>query len=842
MIDELSVKIWNQPKFHAESRDLHQKLLQGRYIGVGGADFDDRALVRLLKSAAILAASSNQDFRKEAYKIATAASELEFERFPGVANLLLLVLSRIGNFPAILYAKKKFLIQDPELPARTIAEVDFREAANTVKWGDQSVSLTDFQLKLWGDLLSGQSVGISAPTSAGKSFIFQAYARSMFFGGLSGNMVFLVPTRALINQVSDDAADWIRKIGLGIELITTPVPRDSALPVKAVYVLTQERLQLLQADHPGLNFDVMLVDEIQSIGDGHRGVLLSSVIDEALKRNPALQLLFAGPNIRNPQSIPKLFGLDARVSSTSEAAVVQNLIFVDSIPEKPSAAKLSIRYDGQSVALGEILCDQPLVDHRSKLVNLTRRLGGGGQNLIYALGPKECEDIVFGLSDDMLVLNSPELNGLSEFIRDAVHPKYQLAFSVLKGVGFHYGRLPSLVRKAIEDAFSSGHLRYLVTTSTLLYGVNLPAQNLFLHTPQKGQGQPLSSIDFWNLAGRAGRLGKEFTGNVFLIDYKDWNSNPIDGEKEQDVKPAIVNHVSDRAEELLAYVLDKDRIPDRRKGDEMEVTFVKLVSDYFGGTLEATFDRAGLERDNPLRLQLAQGISSAVEGIDIDGDTLSTSPSVSVHRQQALYDWLTISLKKKGAAYIIPRHPLHQDAYTSYLAAIKRCHGAILKYPKSDVSHRYFAQIALRWMRGESLPQIIDAAYANKSKNNAGINMASVIREALNDIERELRFKYVRLFSCYNAVLALVLRNNGLVDLIPGIPSIPMYLEVGACSPTMISFMGIGLSRYTAAKLAGFPNRKDMTQVEARAWILRQQIDVLDLPRASRDEIRRVVG
>src|SRR5690606_12474130 len=98
-----------------------------------------------------------------------------------------------------------------------------------------------------------------------------------------------------------------------------------------------------------------------------------------------------------------------------------------------------------------------------------------------------------------------------------------------------------------------------------------------------------------------------------------------------------------------------------------------------------------------------------------------------------------------------------------------------------------------------------------------------------------------RLFSCYNAVLELVLKNNNHQDLIASIPAVPMYLEVGACSPTMISFMGLGLSRYTAGKLREIPRRADMSLADARAWIVRQDLDALDLPMASIREIRRMV-
>jgi hypothetical protein len=777
-----------------------------------------------------------------AYQIATAASELEFDKFSGVPYVLLLVLSRIGNFPALSYAKRRYLITEESLPLRVVVESVARKEANSIQLGDAAIALTDFQHQLWIELNSGEAIGISAPTSAGKSFILQAYARKLLVERSADNIAFLVPTRALINQVSEEISEWLRNSRLDVELVTTPIAKDTSIPPRGVYVVTQERMQLLQTAHPDLSFGVMLVDEVQSIADGSRGVLLYSVIEEALNRNVKMQLLFAGPNIHDPGKIAALFGRKPRSVRTDEATVGQNIIFVDCDEVRPKLATLGFLSEGKRVALGTIECDQPLTDHRSKLVNLTLRLGGGGQNLIYALGPAECETIAFGLADDNeSAIESTELKDLSNFVKEAVHPKYQLAANVLQGVGFHYGRLPSLVRKAIEDSFAEGRLQFLVTTSTLLYGVNLPAQNLFLHNPQKGQNQPVSAIDFWNLAGRAGRLGKEFTGNIFLIDYCEWPNDPIMGDKDQVVKPSIEDHIVDRTQELIAYINDPGRVPDRQKPDELENTFVKLVRDHLEGQLDHTLDKVGLTAANPNRSQLIEAVTDSVANTNINRDTLIASPTVSIHRQQSLYKRLEESLKKKGPAYIIPKHPLDSQAYASYLAAIKRCHDEVMKFPKTETSHKYFAQIALKWMKGEPLPQIIDASFDYKHKNGLNPNIATVIRGTLNEVERDLRFKYVRLFSCYNAVLELVLRDNKMADLVASIPSIPMYLEVGACTPTMISFMGLGISRYTAGKLHKLPRRTDMSQSEARSWVLRQNLELLNLPNASMREIRRMV-
>ena len=87
---------------------------------------------------------------------------------------------------------------------------------------------------------------------------------------------------------------------------------------------------------------------------------------------------------------------------------------------------------------------------------------------------------------------------------------------VRKGLAFHTGELPINVRIKIEEACRKGLLKLVFCTSTLLEGVNLPADNIFVTTLHNGKGK-LSRLDFLNLIGRVGRLGHSIIGNVFLI-------------------------------------------------------------------------------------------------------------------------------------------------------------------------------------------------------------------------------------------------------------------------------------------------------------------------------------
>src|SRR3546814_2656638 len=75
--------------------------------------------------------------------------------------------------------------------------------------------------------------------------------------------------------------------------------------------------------------DFVIVDEVHSISDGARGVLLQWLVDEFLRRQPDVQLLFASPGISTLDVFGRIFGLGyvERLPSR-EPTVAQNFIFV----------------------------------------------------------------------------------------------------------------------------------------------------------------------------------------------------------------------------------------------------------------------------------------------------------------------------------------------------------------------------------------------------------------------------------------------------------------------------------------------------------------------------------
>ena len=113
--------------------------------------------------------------------------------------------------------------------------------------------------------------------------------------------------------------------------------------------------------------------------------------------------------------------------------------------------------------------------------------------------------------------------------------------------------LPTSIRLRIEELFRKrdGGIHTIFCTSTLLEGVNLPADNLFI-TDYKNGSYPMSAVEFRNLIGRVGRIQYSLYGNAFLVCLPDVNIEPT-------------NYVSLLRKEVEPQILSIDTISDKEK-------------------------------------------------------------------------------------------------------------------------------------------------------------------------------------------------------------------------------------------------------------------------------------
>lgn len=839
-MQELADQIWGNSRFHEAAALAHRTWL-GRELGRPlELEVTMEEAVRLMQASAILACSTDPLHRRQAYRSATMTYEVIGAKTLPMQQALRVVLARLGNFPA-LETREEVGSAAGDLPLDLAIEEIVLSDRRRVLLRDRPALLTSFQHDLWSKLGEGRSVAVAAPTSAGKSFILQGHLARVFQEDGEHIVVYLVPTRALIAQVARDLADLFSGTESAPEIVTVPLDGDQPLPTRAIFVMTQERTQLMLAAHPGMSAGIVIVDEAHSIADHGRGVLLQWVVDDLLRRRSDAQLLFASPGIRNLDVFGRTFGLESvETLPSTEPTVAQNFLIVRVISSRQGEFSVSSIEPGSKEALvGEFAINQTIATKKERLVHISATLGRGAPTIVYANGAAEAEDLAIQLTELFADRETtPRRDAVAQLVAQSVHPSYVLAAAVRRGVGFHYSNMPTSVRQAVEDAFADGTIDFLVCTSTLLQGVNLPARNVFMCKPEKGKQRPLEGTDFWNLAGRAGRLRREFQGNIFLIDYDEWKAKPLDHARDSVIVPALQDGVTLRLEDLVATMADEHG--DSRKPDgDLETLFIRLLDDHSRGELSTTLSRliaAGVPSASTERVKVA--IDEVVEVLTLPVEVVRQSPNLSPHRQQSLHAALlsAAGTDKASVRALIPAHPRESGAYASYVSVLRLCHTHLLGLPLSHGSHRYHALMAVFWMSGDPLPKIIESAINHDKKKSS----RTVIRSTLETIEKVIRFEVVRLMSCYCAVLLQVLDEIGLSEMASSVPPLSLYLEVGASDRSMISFMGLGLSRVAAAILNDATVNKSMTIPEARVWLKDVNLDAYELSPLLVEEIRRV--
>jgi hypothetical protein len=230
MISELSSRIWKNERFHDDLLALREEALRIR-LGLGnGRVFSQAAITELLQAATTLSASDIEQHQEAAYDIATSSFVAYRDSLSGVDEILYLTLARIGNFPAI------GLVQQSDSPPISLPftirleSLSHRMNNSVAVTPGYELTFTDFQREVWTRLTSGDSVSLSAPTSTGKSFVLLSFLRRFVTSGTDAHAVYIVPTRALINQISTKLlAYFAQEHVTANRMVTVPLAPEQAI-------------------------------------------------------------------------------------------------------------------------------------------------------------------------------------------------------------------------------------------------------------------------------------------------------------------------------------------------------------------------------------------------------------------------------------------------------------------------------------------------------------------------------------------------------------------------------------------------------------------------------------
>ena len=274
---------------------------------------------------------------------------------------------------------------------------------------------------------------------------------------------------------------------------------------------------------PELKIDYVFIDEAHKLsGKNSRAPFYYQVVNLLLNRKQQkTHFIFASPNVPNPEVYLRLLSAEDATTERSLAStyspVVQVKFFVD---ENEGTISVYNERKNKMINVGNLPKVDNILNYCLNKIECSNNGIKNQQNIVFYSGKQKAIDNAISYAKNLEDKDDAKLEELARDIEREIHSDYYLAKIIRKGVAYHIGYLPATIRMRIEDLFREGSISTMFCTSTLLEGVNLPADNLFVMGYKIGSSN-MTPIDFRNLIGRVGRIEYNLHGNVFFLSEKD---------------------------------------------------------------------------------------------------------------------------------------------------------------------------------------------------------------------------------------------------------------------------------------------------------------------------------
>ena len=345
------------------------------------------------------------------------------------------------------------------------------------------------------DAKKNDTVSIIAPTSYGKSELILSAVKE--YAGkkicvLTSTKALLIQTKKRIQHVSRSI---FPKVVVHPEMYN---PNDTS----CLAVLTQERLLRLFKKDSNLAFDCIIVDEAHEIlEDDARNRTLANVIIVAQKRNPNVALKFLTPFLADSENLKTRYTTyDIEDFKVNEYIKSEKYFLYDL--RNNMGLKLYDQFLNEYIPMDE-------TQHFGFEEDVVKQYSAD-KNIIYLNKPTDIEKFALALADVLPVVDSELIQTAGKNIANYLQPQYHLLSCLRKGIIYHHGSVPDAIRIYIEDLYKKEKaIKYVISSSTLLSGVNLPAERMFILDNRRGRSN-LSHDSFKNLVGRVCRFSEIF--------------------------------------------------------------------------------------------------------------------------------------------------------------------------------------------------------------------------------------------------------------------------------------------------------------------------------------------
>jgi len=384
------------------------------------------------------------------------------------------------------------------------------------------------------DVASNATV-LQLPTSAGKTLLAEFNIIVTKALRSDAKIVYIVPSRALVNQVYHDLKSDLESLDFVIEKTSSAIEIDptedsflNGTDKIDILVSTPEKLDLLiRRKHPSVeDVSLFILDEAHTIQNGSRGAKLELLMAILRRERSNAKYMLLSPFIKNAGMVMKewlgggnsvevdwkpseklILGIDSKktkrindiyievLSSPYESIkpierqTFQNPHQLESTGKKDPILEFSIKHFSEEEKTFLVLC------HGKKTAN------NRAEFIYNKIGNYTPHD---------------DVKLVKKFIDDEVGRSTTLSKVIEKGIVTHHSGMSDETKLLIEHLIREKRIKFVCATTTIAEGVNFPVSTVFFDDYRKGQHDKLSTNDFWNIAGRAGRTLIDNYGKIIL--------------------------------------------------------------------------------------------------------------------------------------------------------------------------------------------------------------------------------------------------------------------------------------------------------------------------------------
>lgn len=654
------------------------------------------------------------------------------EKFDLLSEYIFNTMAKIGFSPVISMLENKIDLDKRILYSSVVSmfETTAQIQRETLNVFGKKYFLTRFQKELWVQIEKKSHIAVSAPTSAGKSFLI---CLNLIYGVVKrgGVSIYIVPTLTLMGQVANDIINLAREHNQ-IVSIKTHLCDNWDHDISTIYVVTQERLSDHERFLKTINkINYLIIDEVQNIerafnvnNDDTRAKLLFDVLINIHDNYSPDKTIILGPRIAEVGELgEKLFNKRC-VSVAANSSPVTNICYsLTPARDKDEItltqySELNIQHLSISVAntigatgFGKARYDEIYLAYLQKM--LVRNEG----SLIFSPTSIQARNTALRLAGARRLSDDILIKSLAKYIESTVAPQYDLVACIRKGVAYHHGKIPHHVRNAVELALTQGKIPLVACTTTLMQGVNIPVRSVFLRNPnlfiqnRSGNAAKLSGYEVANLRGRAGRLLKDFVGRTFILDGTSF--------KEEEDQQSLFEPATKQLDGSYSKVFlrNRDEIVSSLVGDKDDRG---SLAKYIGNILYTNPAGAAVLLRKGIRLsdkELAD-VKWAQRKLTV------TTEICRAHRFWDPFDLQTLQDQIKG--FILPSTPFVRGAADNIEKLLIKIFSilpaqAIHYLHTKEKGHNMPMMLAISsvdWANEKPLNKLLDTKYAKENSNN----------------------------------------------------------------------------------------------------------------------------